>query len=39
MPELGPTLLTLARNAIAARYAQPTSPVLDLPELHQPGAT
>ena len=39
MPELGPTLLTLARNAIAARYAQPISPVTDLPELHQPGAT
>ena len=39
MPELGPTLLTLARNAIAARYGQPALPVTDLPELHEPGAT
>ena len=39
MSELGPTLLVLARNAIAARFAQPASPTADLPELHQPGAT
>lgn len=39
MPELGATLLILARNAIAARYAQPALPVTDLPELHEPGAT
>ncbi len=39
MDELGATLLTLARNAIAARFGQTSSPVVDRPELHEPGAT
>jgi hypothetical protein len=40
MPDLGTTLLTLARNAIAARFGQPAAPVaVDLPELHKTGAT
>lgn len=40
MPDLGTTLLTLARNAIAARFGLPTAPVaVDLPELHKTGAT
>ena len=38
MAELGTTLLTLARNAIAARFGLPGAPANDLPELHQPGA-
>lgn len=38
MAELGTTLLTLARNAIAARFGLPGAPADDLPELHQPGA-
>ena len=47
MPELGPTLLKLARAAIAARFAQTTGAArqgipggaVDLPELHGKGAT
>lgn len=39
MPELGATLLTLARNAIAARLGEAQSPADDCPELHKPGAT
>jgi len=48
MAELGTTLLTLARNAIAACFGQPGSattieatagPGVDLPELHEIGAT
>jgi len=40
MPDLGTTLLTLARNAIAARFGQSTTAVaVDLPELHKLGAT
>ena len=40
MNELGNTLLTLARNAIAARFGNPRAPVaVDLPELHKNGAT
>ena len=40
MPELGATLLTLARNAIAACFDQSTTPVaVYLPELQKNGAT
>lgn len=43
MPDLGQTLLTLARNAIAREFGQPsaTPPLeaLAAPELAQPGAT
>lgn len=40
MPDLGTTLLTLARNAIAARFGQPAVPVAtELPELQEKGAT
>ncbi|MBL8419367.1 MAG: AmmeMemoRadiSam system protein A [Dechloromonas sp.] len=48
MPDLGTTLLTLARNSIATCFAQPTTvttieatagPGVDLPELHEMGAT
>ncbi len=40
MPDLGTTLLTLARNAIAARFGLPAAPVaVDLPELAKMGAT
>jgi AmmeMemoRadiSam system protein A len=39
MPELGTTLLALARNAIAARFGQPATMVPELPELHEKGAT
>lgn len=40
MPELGNTLLILARNAIAARFGQPPAPVaVDGPELAKMGAT
>ena len=40
MPELGASLLTLARNAIAARFDLPPAPVaVDRPELAKTGAT
>lgn len=40
MPDLGPTLLTLARNAIAAHFGQSQAPVaVDGPELAKMGAT
>lgn len=39
MPDLGTTLLTLARNAIAAHFGLPQGPAVDAPELHRPGAT
>ena len=39
MPDLGTTLLALARNAIAARFGQPVAATADLPELHDKGAT
>ncbi|HEX5674378.1 MAG TPA: AmmeMemoRadiSam system protein A, partial [Azonexus sp.] len=40
MIDLGTTLLTLARNAIAARFGLPATPVaVDLPELREMGAT
>ena len=39
MPDLGTTLLTLARNAIAACFGQAGSAAVDLPELHDTGAT
>lgn len=39
MPDLGTTLLTLARNAIAGHFGLPQSPVADCPELHDMGAT
>ena len=39
MPELGTTLLTLARNAIAARFGLPATATADLPALHDKGAT
>ena len=39
MPDLGPTLLTLARNAISGRFGLPQIATKDYPELHQPGAT
>lgn len=39
MPELGSILLTLARNAIAARFGLPPKPADDSPALHAPGAT
>ena len=40
MPELGATLLTLARNAIAAHFGQPQAIVaVDLPEMAKKGAT
>jgi AmmeMemoRadiSam system protein A len=39
MPELGATLLTLARNAIAARLGLAQNPADDYPELHKMGAT
>ena len=40
MPELGTTLLILARNAIAARFGLPPAPVaVDRPELAKMGAT
>ncbi|MBS1139716.1 MAG: hypothetical protein H6R13_1169 [Proteobacteria bacterium] len=38
MADLGSTLLTQARNAIASRFGLSVSQVEDLPELHQPGA-
>ncbi len=39
MPDLGNTLLTLARNAIAGHFGQAAVDVADRPELHEPGAT
>lgn len=39
MPDLGTTLLTLARNAIATHFGLPQSPTVDTPELQKPGAT
>ena len=36
---LGTTLLTLARNAIAAHFGLPGAATVDLPELHETGAT
>jgi AmmeMemoRadiSam system protein A len=39
MPELGAILLTLARNAIAARLGQAQNPVDDCPQFHEMGAT
>ncbi len=39
MPDLGHSLLILARNAISGRFGLPPSPVDDRPELHEPGAT
>lgn len=38
MPELGTTLLKLAREAIAGRLGMPAAPADDLPELHATGA-
>jgi len=39
MPDLGPTLLTVAHNAIAARLGQPIKAAVDRPEFHEKGAT
>jgi uncharacterized protein len=39
MPDLGKTLLQLARNSIASHFGQPTLSPADSPELHEPGAT
>ena len=40
MPDLGTLLLTVARNAIAARFGQPAAPVaVDLPELQKMRAS
>ncbi|MFZ1245903.1 MAG: AmmeMemoRadiSam system protein A [Azonexus sp.] len=39
MPDIGETLLALARNAINARLGQPTKAYADRPELHEKGAT
>lgn len=39
MADLGDTLLTLARNAIAARLGQSTQPTGDQPALQDPAAT
>ena len=40
MSDLGSTLLTLARNAIAAHFHQQTAPAaVDMPELQKNGAT
>ena len=39
MDKLGKTLLTLARNAIAAHFGEPPVATDDLPELHEAGAT
>jgi len=38
MPDLGTTLLTLARNAITGHFGLPHSPAPDAPELHEIGA-
>ena len=37
--DVGRVLLTHARHAIAARFGQPAPVAVDLPPLHQPGAT
>jgi AmmeMemoRadiSam system protein A len=39
MPDLGTTLLTLARNAIAAHFGLQQTPAVDCPELHKMGAS
>lgn len=39
MRDLGTTLLTLARNAIAAKFGLSPAEAGDKPELHRPGAT
>ena len=39
MADLGTTLLNLARNAIAAHFGLPGAATVDLPELHENGAT
>ncbi len=39
MPDLGSTLLTLARNALSAHFGLTQNPADDSPELHKPGAT
>ena len=39
MADLGTTLLTLARNAIAAHFGLTGAATVDLPELHENGAT
>jgi AmmeMemoRadiSam system protein A len=39
MPDLGPTLLTLARNAITAEFGGASLATVDDPELHKKGAT
>lgn len=39
MADLGTTLLTLARNAIAGHFGLPHSQAADCPELHDMGAT
>lgn len=39
MPDLGATLLTLARNAIAGHFGLAPNATVDAPELQKPGAT
>jgi hypothetical protein len=39
MADLGTTLLNLARNAIAGHFGLPGAATVDLPELHENGAT
>jgi AmmeMemoRadiSam system protein A len=39
MPDLGATLLVIARNAIGETFALPAMPVADLAVLHEPAAT
>jgi len=39
MPDLGPSLLIQARNAIAGHFGRPAMPAVDHPELHENGAT
>lgn len=39
MPELGTSLLQLARAAIASRFGAAPAQIPDLPELQEPGAT
>ncbi|MCG2577656.1 AmmeMemoRadiSam system protein A [Dechloromonas sp. XY25] len=39
MPDPGPSLLTLARNAIAGHFGLPPRPLDDTPELHENGAS
>lgn len=38
MDELGKTLLSLARHAIASHFGESAMPTVDLPELHKMGA-